>query len=233
MNDKLKEKILKVLELAKRGGTEAEADTAMKLASELLMKHNMSMSDITSNEVEEEDIISDTNDCDNRQPWQNRIYYSVATLYFCQGYSKTYELNGKQYNSAVIVGRESNVQTAKEIASYLVWFAKNECNNSGQDRSWKNSFYKGFAGRISGRCRDARAQTVTKITHEVKERGLVVVDMYALRKRETDDFLKTKGIRLVSGGRGSGASNGDGYNAGREAGNRASMNKSNTLKIGN
>lgn len=43
MNKDLIEKIQKCLELARRGGTEAEADTAMRKVQELLAKHNLSM----------------------------------------------------------------------------------------------------------------------------------------------------------------------------------------------
>jgi len=70
MDNSLKEKIAKIMEIAKRGGTENEMNVAMQKVQELLMKHNISMSDIENIEVKDEDIIEERHDGKHGQAWQ-------------------------------------------------------------------------------------------------------------------------------------------------------------------
>lgn len=228
--ESIKSKIQKVLELAKRGGTEAESDTAMKIALELLAKHNLSMSDIADIEVKDEDVTESSTDV-NRQVWQSQIWNGVSNLYFCTCYQKRYSLNGKDYKSIVVIGKPSNIETAKEVVSHLIHLAESLCDSSGQDRSWRNSFKNGFTSRVCARCRETKANHITKLSHENQERGLVIINLYALTAKQNADYLKAKGIRLCSTTSRTSARNGEGYRAGQSAGNSANLSRSGTLKL--
>ena len=81
------EKIQKVLELAKRGGTEGEANAAMHKVLELLAKHNLNMSDVEQHEEKPEDIVELSSDA-GKQQWQAIIWNAMADLYFCRVFSR-------------------------------------------------------------------------------------------------------------------------------------------------
>lgn len=229
----IKDKIQKVLEIAKRGGTEAEAATALSLAHELLAKHNLSMSDVQREESNEEDVVEFRAQGESNRQWQGIVWMSVSKLYFCQMYASSYALpSGKTGKSYVVVGRESNVETVKEVAGYLVALCKSLIEKESlADTLWKNSFKNGFASRIYDRCEETRAQSVTKI--ESNGSLLPIVALYELTKKENYDFLAAKGIKLRSGGSSRITFRSkEGYNAGKAAANSASLSRSSTLKIG-
>lgn len=248
--DNIKDKITKVLEIAKRGGTEEEANTAMNMALQLLAKHNLSMSDIEGDSIEDEDVIQSSSDGGSNQPWQRSIWYAIAKLYFTTFYSSTYMLNGKKKVSLVVVGRESNVQTVKEIASYLVALCKELASGTGEDTRYRNSFKTGFADRIRARCIEERQKAERESTANAARltfnnnvnaaaealknncNALTLTNIYALRTRESLDFLRAKGIRLTSRTSSWGSRSGDGYGAGCAAGNSVSLRTSARQRIG-
>lgn len=231
-SDTIKNRIAKVLEIAKRGGTEAEADTAMRMTLELLAKHNLTMSDVESSLVEDEDIIDIANDADNHQIWQRWIWDSIARLYFCQSYGSTYYLAGKKRISYTVVGRRSNVETVKDIASYLISLCKELAKSAGQDTLYRNSFKSGFGTRIAQRCIQEKNRAELAHTSSNNERGLTLTSVYALRLKENRDYLKDKGIRLHStASKSRSYRNESGYGSGYSAAGNASLSTSAKLRI--
>lgn len=228
----IKDRIQKILEIAKRGGTEAEASTALSMAHELLAKHNLKMSDIEEREVKDEDIIEAREEGKPGRTWQGQIWYAVSELYFCQYYTSDFTLpSGKRGRSYVVVGRESNVETVREVAGYLTALCDSIARNEPNvDILWRNSFKNGFSARIGERCRETRAAATKKL--EANGAMLPIVALYELTKRENKDFLAARGVRLTVRSARSSYRNAEGYRAGRDAGSSASLSKSATLKIG-
>lgn len=232
MNDEIKNKIHKLLELAKRGGTEAEATLAMQKAQEFLTKYNLSMSDIQTSEIKDEDVTEENIDAENRQTWQGHIYSGICALYFCQSYTSNYRLNGHLKTARVLVGKPTNIAVVKDVAQYLVLLGKELAEASNQGTLYRNSFKKGYSSRIYWRCNDQIKQAKAQISHDVTERALTVTSLYALTTQQNKDYLKSKGILLVNRRSQSSISDSNGYRDGQTAGNSVSLTSGTKQRIG-
>ena len=234
MNKNIEEKIQKLLIMAERGGTENEMQVAMRMVQELLAKHNLEMSDVQKTEIEDEDIIQEKNDIDNNVPWQRNIYYSIGRLYFCKVYSSySYLPFGKKYVSMAVVGKQSNVQTVRIIAEYVIKLCNELSKQPGTDRSWRNSFKNGFQSRLSQRVTEElrQMQTVIGKDREQTQNAIAIRDLYAISARNNDEWLKAQGINLSTGRSSTYSRNSAGYNAGGQAANNVSLRSSAAKRI--
>lgn len=116
INDSIKAKILKLLEMTtERGATEAEALVAMEKAQKLLEQHNLSIAELKGagekkDHHEEEQFPG--------YPWARDIASAIANLYDCR---HLYYKGGDQRKMRqVFVGRQSNAETARIIAEFVV-----------------------------------------------------------------------------------------------------------------
>lgn len=185
------EKIQKVLELAKRGGTEGEANAAMHKVLELLAKHNLDMSDVEHQE-KPEDIIELS--CEAGKPqWHTLIWGAISDLYFCRVFSRRYKRQEKWYKSFVLVGRKSNVDTAKSVIAYLIDLA-NEL--AVGDTLYRNSFKIGYAQRILMRCDEEKKKATNTNQIEFNSLAPAIINLYALTKKENEDFLAGLNLNL-------------------------------------
>lgn len=219
----IKEKIQKMLELAKRGGTEAEAETAMRMVLEALAKHNLNMSDVEDTAEEDEDVIEVSTD-GSKFTWQGILWNALSELYFCQVYSKRYRLNGKDYKSFVLVGRKSNVETAKSVITYLIQLG--EELSQGGDTLYRNSFKNGYSHRIAERCREEKRKATDNKLIGNADLAPMIINLYAVTKTENHDYLAAKGVRLVNRAISTNSRDANGYNAGRDAGGKVSLRNS-------
>lgn len=172
--DNIISKINKMLELARRGGTEAESKTAQKMAEDLLTKYSLLMADIQTQTEPEDYMFEGSMTSTPRATWQDSIYVSVSRLYFCR-YFKTYKHDGTA--TRTIVGDPEHVQTAKKVAAHIVLIAltlaKESCGNAKQLRSFK----KGFAVRIWARVDEAMRKD---------DRGSLLDSLPEMKKAEAD-----------------------------------------------
>lgn len=131
-------KIQNLLNLGKRGGTEAEAALAMEKAQELLTKYNLDMSTINSTEVEggtvklEEKREKETTSNSAMYEWQQKLCRAICEANYCWYWVSTvYEETGKRLYEGgpkatrkvkrhTILGREANVIAVKFMYQYLV-----------------------------------------------------------------------------------------------------------------
>jgi hypothetical protein len=216
------EKIQKILELARRGGTEAEADTAMRKALELLAKHNLSMADISAQD-EREQLNEKWIDA-KRAYWHRYIWSGIAKLYFCTYFRQSWlDQMGKRKMRHVIVGRESNVSTVKEIAQYLIALGDELAKGTGGDTIFRNSFKAGYASRISQRARQQVREAKERLIDSDTGSNLPVANLYALTTQENEHFLKRRGIVLEYSRYAPSYGDGDGYRAGQAAGQSVSL----------
>lgn len=229
MSDAIKAKIQKVLELARRGGTEAEADTALSLAHELLAKYNLDMSDVTEIEVRDEDIMEQGFDRGARNiAWQDWIYKAIADLYFCTVYTQRVLIGGKVKSRYAVVGKPSNIETVSDVTTYLIALGKElSADGAGKhDTQYRNSWLNGYGSRIGERAREVKNQAIKKLPGS-EEKALAVVNLYALTNRDNRAFLAARGIFLRSGGTShTSCRNEDGYRAGRATGSSVSLSAS-------
>jgi hypothetical protein len=214
------DKISKLLALGERGGTEAEATSAMQKAHELLAKHNLSLDDVKASPVAEEDYIRDEAAATPRQPWQNWVWSAVAELYFCQRYQRIFR--GEQTH--LLIGKPSNIAVVKFVATYVVRTGEELARRAGHGLAFRNSFKKGFAIRIMQRAKEeislARAEGLTD-----SETGtaLVVAPLYDQAKRDIERFLRENDLNPRNKRDCASVSDRDGFLAGKEAADTVSL----------
>jgi hypothetical protein len=213
--------ISKLLAMAKDGRTnENEAHTAMRAALSLLAKHNLSASDVEGlGEAEEAVESSDFKPKEKQRydRWRSALLNAIADTHFCYLYRNRrggYVLTGTptnreatillySYLEAVI---EDNVKEA--LKSYQGWDAP---------RTYANAYRLGMVSRIRERLEEQKRQIIEDACGPTK--AIVVANPYEVAQKKNLGYLKTQGVRLVSGSSSrSNLGSGAGYYRGREAG---------------
>ena len=244
-NDKVIERIRKLLALAERGGTEAEADSAMAKVQELLTAHNLEIDAIR--EKAEVTFTREHKDFPWNQSWIREAYAAIGRLYFCKFY---YTPMGTKLQRLYLIGEPVNIMTAQYVADVVIatgnrlakeyatetrleyienWgdSAATRGEATGAAISASNGFKKGYAQRISLRCYELRQEAIKKEKRAATATGtaLVLADFYERNKKQLDIYAEQElGLELVSGaGMNSGNSNhmGAGANAANSVNLRA------------
>lgn len=114
-------KIQKLLKMSEENGaSENEAMTAAQKVNELLQEHNLSMSDISTDDSAVEPIDKESFDTP-RDKWKGWITAATAKLYFCTTYNeRRVDENYKYVKVRTFVGRESNRKVAKSMCDYFI-----------------------------------------------------------------------------------------------------------------
>jgi hypothetical protein len=146
--DNIIAKINKMLELARRGGTQAESQTAQKMADELLSKYSLLIANINTATTSEDYMFDGLMVGALRATWQDSIYVAISKLYGCT-YTKRYDSNDRAVRT--IVGSPGDVETAKKVAAHIVVIAITLAKEAGKSQTFMRSFKKGFACRIWAR----------------------------------------------------------------------------------
>lgn len=186
------ERIRKLLVLAKdKGASEAEAATAMKMASDLMMKYNIDAGAVA--EEREEVRVTRGNRTEPLAKWEGIIAQAVSHLYDCRTIHW-----GKVY---CFVGRPFNVRACEETFPYVV---------EQVEALYKQGLlaFKGKMGRLSkdergefrATFKEACALRVWKTAREIKaaqknqipdHMALVVIDTM---KEEIDQHFADTGV---------------------------------------
>lgn len=194
------QRLQKLLALAEdKGATEAEAETAMRLAHELLAKHNLTLSDIAGAETIK--VVEDK--VDDRRPadWKHTVWNATARLYFCEYVYKNIRRSIRM-DRRYIIGRPDNVETTKQMAQYFIRtvlkIAKNDFACQQLGRKYTKEFLQGCAARLAFRMMVLKDQS----NQEQKEGGATeagtsLVVLYDNLKKEVDDYLKGLEIETV------------------------------------
>jgi hypothetical protein len=214
-NDSIKAKIRKLLEMTtERGATEAEAMVAMEKAQKLLEQHNLSITELRGagekkDHREEEQFPG--------FPWARDIASAVAELYDCR---HLYYKGGDQKKMRqVFVGRQSNAETARLIAEFVVNTVRKlgkqyQREVDGANRQGRD-FMVGASQRIVKRAkqlwREANAEAIA-------ERRAKADRYWAMRPDPTAMKPGTYTITIRSGVRGGYAQKGAVLTLGHEAG---------------
>lgn len=107
--EKVYERINKLFALAKRAGSEAEAQNAALRARELLLKYNLSEADIPGQQ-KVKTIARNTIDSYS-QKWQTMIAVNIASYYRCQ-------IVKNQYKRLIIIGLKEDVEIFTPILGF-------------------------------------------------------------------------------------------------------------------
>lgn len=146
--DNIIAKINKMLELARRGGTEAESMTAQKMADDLLSKYSLLIANINTATTADDYMFDGVMVGALRATWQDSIYVAISKLYNCT-YLKRYDHSNRPIRT--IVGASTDVEVAKKVAAHIVVIAITLAKESGKSQTFMRSFKKGFACRIWAR----------------------------------------------------------------------------------
>lgn len=207
------DKVRKLLALARdKGATEAEAASAMAMASRIMLDHNLS-----------EDMIGDKSEIyggmwGTLQPrWSLWLGLAVGKLYSCQHvFAVLRSSDGKTTNRWI--GRELNVRACEETFQFIIDQVEREYKR--ELKRWgrkltqpmraelRKTFKEACAMRVLHRCEEI-------IEHHrkgVNQHALVVIDDMMVEINRQLDAKKTKRKELAI--RSTGIGSGSGYVAG-------------------
>jgi Protein of unknown function (DUF2786) len=152
MSAQVIEKVRKLLALADRAGTEAEAANAAAAAQRLLAAHNLDAAAVdgprAGDRVDEEH---------GTRPDYDRLWSGVADLHFCLLLGWDGRLR--------MVGRLANVRTAVEVARYLEGAIERILRERAREQGkttasrWARAFREGAVDTVLARMRERRRET--------------------------------------------------------------------------
>jgi hypothetical protein len=212
-DDKILERIRALLALS-TSSNEFEAASAAAKAQELLLKHNLTLSQIPNGQREE---ITRTNFVRVGPLWLDMLMEAVATANCCKVIRNQ---SGNFYSRILddgwgyaVFGTESNI----EVAHYLFEYLSNtilRLTPAFYNRSQKDSFKKGAVSIIRKRL----METLQTFVQNPDARAMVHIADAAVSKRLTEDFPRI-GFSKVR------ATDARAFNAGIEAGKSIPINR--------
>lgn len=153
------QKIRKLLALADGNKNENERNSAMKLALELLSKHNLEMAHVA--DISEDVDVIEYQAFLKLDPWIRTIMHAACTLYYTRFIMRSayggYYSDRKEWHPT-FVGTAENIDCTMEIASWLIDSIKQESNWLFRDASLRRSFRVGAADRILQRATELIAE---------------------------------------------------------------------------
>ncbi len=179
MDEKLLQKINDLLALGKSQVNEYEASLAMEMAERLLLKHNLTMSQVEnlSRNEQAESAVGLDRWLWEQTDWKRVLVHGVSRAYLCKSIT---------YGAYVsIIGRPENIAIAESVWKWIVPNIERMCMTeylalpSGTRRGWKDSWLLGCASRLVERFAEVRSR------HTSEETALVVG--YA---QENEDYVK-------------------------------------------
>jgi len=195
--DRIIDKIRKLLNLANNdAATEGERDNALRMAYNLIAKHNLDMSDIKDQPEEQR---QDFAEVFYGRPWARQVCSGIAKLFFCSYYyGRTGSSNLAKHH---FVGRISNSVTATELAMFLVASIKREAGKQaraqGLGADWRRSFCLGASSRLLSRIHDLRKEKEVETSKGSTGTSLVLADYYRVESDLNEGFIKSTGVNLV------------------------------------
>lgn len=223
--DKIVDRIRKMLNLANDlGTTEAERETALRMAYNLLAKYNLELADV-QHKGQEEKRINNENICFG-MPWVRTLSNAIAGLFFCEYYFERRKVNATQMRHH-FVGKESNAITAAVMADWVTKSILKQCRTLYKHNLCTESreFATGAAQRLCERIREMKRQA-TAPQAASDNKALVLADVYQLEQSANALFLRQTGVIVkVMPSRAKGAAGSDAYDRGRAFGNTINLNR--------
>ena len=220
------EKIQKLLALGGNNPNENEATNATRMAMDLLAKYNLSMSEIVASE--QEDVSHEDFKPGGRSfpTWKTILLNAICKSHFCNLILRP------GTGTYIIVGKETNRETAKMMFTYLSnvidfetkQYLKSNYFDRSEGKTYSNAFRNGMVKRLELRFVEKKQD----IMREQQGNALIVANPYDLAKRENDNYAYRQ-FRLTTG-KSMGVNTGSSaYGAGYSAGGRIGLHGSRAI----
>lgn len=227
--NKILERVKKMVALGNdAAATEAERETALRMAYNLLAKYNLSMSDLPedqNNEARErQDVVI------SADKWARSLAQAVAKLFFCKYFYSGTGTSGKDKHC--FVGRQSNVETARYMSEYLIKSVKREATTRYKSPTTPQgrSFCVGTVDSVRKRVE----QMLKSDTESAPGTALVLVTLHEREADANEKWLNGTGVSLTtSKPRADNALRVGAFYEGREYGKTVSLNQQVSSGSGN
>ncbi|MGH9553051.1 MAG: DUF2786 domain-containing protein [Terriglobales bacterium] len=141
------EKIKKLLALADGNQNEHEREVAMQFAMDLLAKHNLTIS-----QIEGDFLNQTTTEIEGHfrlEPWIRAVLKAACTLYYTEVYiSERLDHRWRKVSVPMFVGTAENIAVTMDVAAWLLDSVRKESNRVYKDQFERRSFRLGAADRI-------------------------------------------------------------------------------------
>lgn len=221
IENKVLERVKKMIALGNdAAATEAERETALRMAYNLLAKYNLSLSDLPedqSNEARErQDVVI------SADRWARSLAQAVAKLFFCRYFYSQTGTSGKDKHC--FVGRQSNVITARYMSEFLIKSVKREATSRYKSPTTPQgrSFCVGTVDSIR-----KRVEVMIKSdTESTPGTALVLVSLHERESTANQKWLDSEGLSLTtSKARADNSLRAGAFYEGREYGKTVSLNQ--------
>lgn len=225
---KVLERVKKMLNLGRdAGATEAERETAMRMAHKLLLKHNLDLATVDASTAAKDDPRAEAIATYYGRPWARVVSHAIARLFFCE-YIYVSATNAKDTRHCFI-GRESNTGTAIAMSRWLVEAIAKEARKRNEhegdgDNAWKRSFCIGAAVAVSHRV-DRMINEASKAVTAAPGTALVVANLYAVEQATNKALVEKQYPKLGKGRNGKSTGSNEAASAGRAYGNSVNLNQ--------
>lgn len=220
--DKIIDRIKKMMALANcSGAAEGERDNALRMAYNLLAKHNLSMSQVDAHNSNPQESRESQKATFVVYPWARNIASIVGDLFFCNYYFMRSH-TGKQADH-VFIGKASNVATAQYLSEFVV---KSVCREAARLYGSAISpearcFAIGVVRKLQERVREIK-ESLNK--ESVTGTALALIDFGKAEKAANSLWLAEQGVTLrTSTNRTKGVTDSDAFHAGKDFGARVSL----------
>lgn len=217
MNDKIIERLKKLLALAGNNPSQAEAEAALSKAQAVAIEHGIDLAMLGESQAENEtEIIRDEMEFGQRLPTVNSYVCNVLIGFF----NVKIILSGGRNNGRklIFVGKRDDIQTAKYIYTWLAetmvrcWHSYYK-NSSGIALSHKQSyllgFYNGLSNKLQVNKRSVEADRL-KTNDDKNKYAVAVVNL----QKKIQDFIDNEFDNLRKGAKKKIEMNADSYSRG-------------------
>lgn len=211
MNDKLLEKIKKLLAMADptNGATEHEVSAATLLANRLLQDNGLSLAQVQASGQKTDDKREQSNtDRRAHYKWQRELMSMLADVNFCwhsvikQKARDRFQRPGPDGEHPwrissihILIGRPINISVTVSLYDYLSTAITREAKDRNYVHGTKdnNAFFEGAVSRLAERLRDQKAKREREQEEARRKAGsanalVVLSDVYASEEDANTDF---------------------------------------------
>jgi hypothetical protein len=221
IENKVLERVKKMIALGNdSAATEAERETALRMAYNLLAKYNLSISDLPSeqdNEARErQDVVI------SADRWARSLAQAVAKLFFCRYFYSGTGTSGKDKHC--FVGRQSNVITARYMSEFLIKSVKREA--TGRYKSPTSPQGRSFCVGTVDSIRKRVEEMIKTDTESTPGTALVLASLHQREADANSKWLEQAGLSLTtSKARADNSLRASAFYDGREYGKTVSLNQ--------
>ncbi len=221
IENKVLERVKKMIALGNdAAATEAERETALRMAYNLLAKYNLSISDLPSDQDtearERQDVVI------SADRWARSLAQAVAKLFFCKYFYNGTGTSGKDKHC--FVGRQSNVITARYMSEFLIKSVKREA--TGRYKSPTSPQGRSFCVGTVDSIRKRVEEMIKTDTESTPGTALVLASLHQREADANSKWLEQAGLSLTtSKARADNSLRASAFYDGREYGKTVSLNQ--------